>query len=81
MMLATDNKPRAGHAGTEVVRALIERRKALHLRQRDVAELMHVGQSAVCQIERGNDPRWSTLMRYAEALGVAISVDLLETDT
>ncbi len=74
-MLATGNDRPAGQAGTDVVTALVARRKALRMRQRDVAELMGVSQGAVCQIEHGN-PTMSTVTRYAHAVGLSVSFEL-----
>ena len=52
---------------------LRQRRRNRHLRQADVAELMGTRQSVVSDIERGfSDPRLSTLVRYAAALGLAL---------
>lgn len=76
-MLAAGN----GHEPADtVVRALIDRRKALGLRQADVAARMHVGQSAVCQFERTGNPYWSTLTRYADAVGMSLAVMLHPAD-
>lgn len=79
-MLAPGNNRPPAQPADSVVRALVERRKALRLRQKDVAELMHVGQSAVCQFERGHDPHLSTLTRYARAVGVSVAVALDEIE-
>jgi transcriptional regulator with XRE-family HTH domain len=75
-MLATGNSRPPAEPARTVVSALIARRKALGLRQADVGELMHVGQSAVCQFERTQNPRIDTLLRYADAVGVSLMVEL-----
>lgn len=63
--------------GWGLVEALVQRRKELGLRQVDVAERMHVGQSSVCQIETGHaEPRLSTLVRYARAVGADLRMRL-----
>lgn len=50
---------------------LVAHRKKLDITQREVADRMGTVQSAVSELERSDsDPRVSTLMRYARALGV-----------
>lgn len=57
-----------------VLEQLVRRRRALGLRQRDMAELMGVKQSTVATFERAErgNPRIETLERYAEALGARL---------
>jgi len=53
--------------------ALIEARRDLGLSQRDVARLLGITQASVAAFERyDNDPRLSTIRRYALAVGAAI---------
>lgn len=54
-------------------RALIQARKEAGLSQRDVADVMGVEQSAVAAFEsQDDDPRLSTLRRYALAVGASV---------
>lgn len=48
---------------------LYELRRALDLSQADVASDIGVSQSAISQIERGEDLKLSTLRNYVEGLG------------
>ena len=60
------------------VAQLAERRRQLGLTQRDVAERMGTTQSAVSDLEAGRtDPRWSTVQRYAAAIGARVRVEVL----
>jgi len=53
--------------------ALVSHRNTLKLKQKEVAREMGTSQSAVSELERSDsDPRISTLMRYARALGVPL---------
>lgn len=53
--------------------ALVRERHRIGLSQADVAGRMGTTQSAVSDLERsGADPRVSTLMRYARALGIPL---------
>jgi transcriptional regulator with XRE-family HTH domain len=80
MTIAPSNRAESSAPAESVVTKLVARRKALGLRQCDVAARMHVGQSAVCQFERTQNPYMSTLMRYADAVGVSVSVELHAPD-
>jgi len=54
---------------TTVLSELVAARKALKMTQADVATAMETTQSAISDIEsRANDPRLSTLQRYAAAV-------------
>lgn len=58
-----------------LLRELAARRVELGLSQKIVAKLMGTTQPALARLERGEiDPKLSTLERYAEALGVSISL-------
>ena len=60
-----------------LIEKLRERRKREGLRQKDLAARMGRDTSVVSNIERlGSDPRWSTVRRYASALGVVIEYDI-----
>lgn len=60
----------------EIVATLTGLRKMAGLSQYEVAERMGTVQSAVSQMETGviADPRWSTLARWASALGAELDV-------
>jgi transcriptional regulator with XRE-family HTH domain len=59
---------------------LIEIRKSRGLSQQDMADAMGVTQATVSAFERlGNDPRLSTVRRYAKALGVLVAHEITES--
>lgn len=63
------------------LRTLIAARHQGHASQAEVAELMGTTQSAVSELEGGTtDPRFSTLQRYARAVGCKLAVDVLQAD-
>jgi predicted transcriptional regulator len=54
-----------------------ERRVAMNMSQRELAELCGTTQSAIARLERGGrPPRIDTLLRIAEALDCELVVDL-----
>lgn len=56
---------------------LIEMRRAAGLKQRDVAELLGITQSAIAKFESAErDPRLSTVRRYALAVGAVVRHDV-----
>ena len=58
---------------------LAERRQRLGLSQTQVAARMGTSQSAVARLESGDaDVRWSTIERYAAALGHQLEISLKE---
>lgn len=58
-------------------RALVGARRAAGLSQNDVAEALGIKQSSVAAFERyDNDPRLSTIRRYALAVGAQVSHDV-----
>jgi transcriptional regulator with XRE-family HTH domain len=65
----------------DVVRQLVEARRARGMSQNDVAARMGITQSTVSQLERGRDsilgPSVSVLQRYASAVGVTLVVELV----
>ncbi|MGE9695125.1 MULTISPECIES: helix-turn-helix domain-containing protein [unclassified Streptomyces] len=72
-----DAHTRAAAADAEalmtLVETLVKHRKKCGLTQKQVAEHMETTQSAVSDFERlGGDPRLSTVMRYARAVGLRI---------
>ncbi|MET7505866.1 helix-turn-helix transcriptional regulator [Streptomyces albidoflavus] len=57
-----------------LVETLVRHRKACRITQKQVARAMETSQSAVSDFERlGGDPRLSTIMRYARAVGMAVA--------
>jgi transcriptional regulator with XRE-family HTH domain len=57
---------------------VIERRVAMNMSQRELAELCGTTQSAIARLERGGrPPRIDTLLRIADALDCDLSVELL----
>lgn len=62
--------------------ALVRFRRASNLTQEDVAERMKTSQEAVSRFEKlGNDPRVSTVRRYAMAIGADYSHTVPEAPT
>jgi transcriptional regulator with XRE-family HTH domain len=65
-------------ARSGIVDALVRRRRALGLRQTELAQKMDVGQSTVSGFEtEGSDPRLSTLQRYARAVDSTLYVHVV----
>jgi transcriptional regulator with XRE-family HTH domain len=61
-------------ADEELHAKLLLARSEMHLSQTQVAKIMGVSQPTVASFERyDNDPRLSTIRRYAHAVGVSIS--------
>ncbi len=61
--------------------ALIKARQEQGLSQKDVAERMSVAQPTVAGFERhDNDPKLSTIRRYAHAVGATISHTVIRDD-
>lgn len=68
-----------------LARRLIARRKALGVSQRQLARQMGVSSSWVCEFEwmsaaGQNDPRLSTLLRYARAIGAQLILEIRPLD-
>lgn len=64
-----------------VMRTLVEIRKEKKLRQVDIARALGVGQPAVSELEGGlTSPRLDTLARYADALGMTLTITLEESE-
>ena len=63
----------------DVGASLAARRRELGLSQAEVAERMGTSQPAIARLESGStNARLSTLTRYAEALGCAVSLSLVD---
>jgi transcriptional regulator with XRE-family HTH domain len=57
---------------------VVERRVALNMSQRELAELVGTTQSAIARLERGGrPPRIDTLLRIADALDCDLQVELV----
>jgi ribosome-binding protein aMBF1 (putative translation factor) len=60
-----------------IAHQVADRRAALGLSQRELAERVGTTQSAIARLERGGrPPRIDTLLRIADALGCDLNVDL-----
>lgn len=69
------------NSSKDVMRTLVQIRKDKKLRQVDIAKSLGVGQPAVSELEGGfTSPRLDTLARYAEALGLTLTVTLEESE-
>lgn len=65
-----------------LIAQLRDLREARGLRQKDVADAMGRHTAVVSNLERlGSDPRWSSLQRYANALGVVLRYDFVTRET
>lgn len=57
---------------------VVDRRVALNMSQRELAELVGTTQSAIARLERGGrPPRIDTLLRIADALDCDLQVELV----
>ena len=62
----------------QIAGKVTERRTAMGMSQRELAELVGTTQSAIARLERGGrPPRIDTLLRIAEALDCELSVELV----
>ncbi|MEV6908592.1 helix-turn-helix transcriptional regulator [Amycolatopsis sp. NPDC051071] len=61
-----------------LIETLVHLRDKLKLTQKDVAGKMDTTQSSVSNFERaGGDPKISTVLRYAEAIGAEVRVSIV----
>jgi ribosome-binding protein aMBF1 (putative translation factor) len=61
-----------------ILRELAERRKAAGLSRSVVAGRMGTSEAAVARLESGaTDPRWSSVERFAAAIGVRLDIHLV----
>jgi DNA-binding XRE family transcriptional regulator len=59
--------------------SLVRVRRASTLTQKEIAERMQTSQEAVSRLEKlGNDPRLSTIRRYALAVGIGYRHELVD---
>jgi transcriptional regulator with XRE-family HTH domain len=66
----------------QVAEQVAERRKAIGLSQKELAELTGTTQSAIARLESGGrPPRIDTLLRIAEALDCDLTVELRPRST
>ena len=70
----------AAREDREPLRTLGELRRDSGLSQQDMAEELGVSQVSVSKIERQDDPRVSTLMRYLDALGANLELRVVFPD-
>lgn len=64
-----------------LIETLVRHRKSRKISQKQVAAAMETTQSAVSDFERlGGDPRLSTLMRYARAVGMRVKATATVVD-
>jgi predicted transcriptional regulator len=62
----------------QIAGKVLERRAAMGMSQRELAELVGTTQSAIARLERGGrPPRIDTLLRIAEALDCELLVELV----
>lgn len=60
---------------TEIVRTLIEKRTAMGISQRQLAEMCHVPQSSIARIESGKTtPKLDTLIKLLHPLGLKVKL-------
>jgi transcriptional regulator with XRE-family HTH domain len=75
---AVKNAREAARVYANVIDSLAECRKESGLKQSDVAERMGTGQSAVSELENvGADARFSTVIRYAQAIGCQLNIEIV----
>ena len=61
-----------------IAEKVADRRLAMNMSQRELAELCGTTQSAIARLERGGrPPRIDTLLRIADALGCDLQVELI----
>jgi predicted transcriptional regulator len=53
---------------------LAELRRARDLSQREIAEVLHVGQASIAKLERRTDMYLSTLRRFLNAMGAELEI-------
>lgn len=63
-----------------LLRLLAKERKARRISQTQVGRVLGIGQPAVSDIERGVDVRFSTLQKYAAAIGVTLEISIVSAD-
>ena len=70
-------EPPSGYLFAQIADDVAERRAALGLSQRELAERTGTTQSAIARLERGGrPPRIDTLLRIADALECDLAVEL-----
>lgn len=84
-MLGRDRETAGAAAGREdaadfarLIRCLVGVRRDRRLKQKQIASLMGTTQSTVSDFERlGGDPRFSTIQRYARAVGAKVRITVI----
>lgn len=68
-------------AATRLMPQLAEMRRAFGLTQEQVAERMQTSRGYISLIEtRRKDPRLSSVLRYADAIGVRVDIEITQTE-
>jgi transcriptional regulator with XRE-family HTH domain len=72
---AESSEFKAAYEAESALLALVRARQTANLTQKDVAEVLHVTQPYIAQIENGTrKPGYLLLFRYASAVGASIEV-------
>lgn len=59
---------------------LAEVRKDQKITQKELAEKLQISQSSISQLESQGDPQLSTLLRYVQALGAKLEVQIITSN-
>ena len=60
----------------EIIKALIEARRASGMTQKELSELTGIAQGDISKLEKGNaNPSLRTLMRLAEGMGMQLKIE------
>jgi len=59
----------------EFINALLKMRTAAGLTQDELAHRIGTNKSSISRLEKGGNPRWGTLKKYAHACGFALSLN------
>lgn len=79
---AVKNAREAARVYAHVIDSLTSCRRESGLKQTDVAERMGTKQSAISDIENAAaDARFSTVIRYAQAIGCQLNIEIITPDT
>lgn len=74
---ANQNAKRLYATGRKLIRDLVEIRNDRDLSQSAIADAIGINRSGVCRFENEeSDPRLETILRYAHAIGAAVSISV-----